>query len=363
MSPWGYLWWSPSAAARLARAVLAPASWGYGLGVRLRNALYDSGRLRVHRVGVPVVAVGNIRVGGTGKTPFVIWLVGRLRERGKRVVIVARGVGGDRPAVLVPPRVAIPAGEDWIVAERWWESQRLPADEAILLCLRTATPVVTDPDRVRGCRRAIAAFAPDLIVLDDGFQHRRLARELDIVLLDSNDRRARMLPAGPLREPPSALARADIVVECRGAAVEPSLVRRPVGLVRGPERIEVDEPISALAGRRVFAFAGIARPESFFSALEQAGATIVGHRRFADHYRYRERDWLEIRRRAAGAQWIVTTEKDAVKLMPFASGDDRFMVLRIAADVEPGDQILERVCQLDAPRRGHHDRPAESSGE
>jgi len=365
-------WTGGSPSARLVRAFLVPAAWLFGLIVRVRAGLYDAGLLRVGHAGVPVVSVGNLRVGGTGKTPLVIWLVEKLAALGMRPVVVARGYRGPtrdpvlistaaRPATALPTpaRGAAPRHVDLSAGDPWQGEEAPAADEALLVALRTGCPVVTAADRVLACELAERAFAADVIVLDDGFQHRRLARDLDIVILAAGDRRAALLPAGPLREGPRALGRADIVLTDDPGAPDPRLVRCASGLVS--EYRGFVAPLERLRGRGVVAVAGIARPERFFALIEEAGAHITQRLCFDDHHSYTARDWLRIAEAAGAADLVVTTEKDLVKLRRHAGADAQLFALRLSVDVEDGETLLERVRALDAKHCGQH-HPGELRG-
>jgi len=334
--------------------------------VAVRNALYDHELLRVRRVGVPVVSVGNVRVGGTGKTPFVIWLVDQLHSHGFRVVVVSRGYQADpRPTLICGRRDAehIPsgvAGRRIVVDRDACEGAADAADEALLVAMRTEACVVTGADRYAACTLAEKAFRPDVIVLDDGFQHRRLGRDVDVVLLAPDDRGAWLLPAGPLREGMRALRRADIVIDIDG---EPScgrfhLRRRPIGIVRSARREAAIEPLALLGGAVVTGVSGLAANESFFSMLRSLGARVVANLGFPDHHRYGAADWERIVSAAESARWVVTTEKDLSKLSPLARADPRLIAVRLDVDVEGGEDIVALVCartRLDAKRRGQHD--------
>ncbi len=365
------LWSGMRPADRALRSLLRPASWIYGAVVAARSALYDRGVLSVQRVSVPVVGVGNLSVGGTGKTPLVLWLVDRLRERGLRCTVVSRGYGGAgrRPVAVVPQAVRPPLGgergDQRALRIDIRDSGEIcgPADaasdEALLVALRGRVPVLSAADRVVAARLAVAWFSPDVIVLDDGFQHRRLHRDLDIVLLSSDDRRAALLPAGRLREPLSALERADVVLEA-GEADDCSsacrFTKRATGLVRWPaERVPFSQG-SVLSGRRIFAFAGIGQPASFFDALSRFSPARIQTAVFADHHRYTRRDWERIVGLAADCDWLVTTEKDLVKLAGLGRTEQRLVALRVEAQLSAGGPLLERLEQLDAQRRRPHDR-------
>ena len=305
------------AAERLLVALLIPCGWGYGLLMWGRAALYRQGLFRIYRAPVPVVAVGNLAVGGTGKTPVVDYVVKELLARGRRVAIVSRGYGGSG----LPGVGLVSAGDG--------TGPLLPAstcgDEPYLLARRNpAAVVLVAPRRAAGIARAVAAHGAEVIVLDDAFQHLAVARDLDLVLLDARRplSNGRVLPAGRLREFPAALDRADLLLLTRSEGGEvPALpVTKPLchcchaldPLARslsGEAR-----PLADLAGRAVFAFAGIAEPESFFSALRGAGLTLAGSLPLPDHVVYDETTLARLRAAAAGAEILVTTEKDGVKL-------------------------------------------------
>lgn len=340
------LWYGDGPAAAVARAALVPLSAAFGAGVALRGALYDRGVLAVRPAPRPVVSVGSLRVGGAGKTPFVLWLVARLREAGYRPCIVLRGYGGE--AAVSPILLdAASAGDPAAVARA--------GDEAVLLALRSGVPVAVGADRSAACALAIARLAgtardPDLFVLDDGFQHRALARDLDVVLVAGSEARERLLPAGPLREPATALGRADAVVLLGD---EPGAASVPFGalgvrarvcataLVRSVAEDPGPDP-RALAGRRVVAVAAIARPGRFVRELERLGADVVARVLRRDHHLYGEADLAAIESAAAAADLVVTTEKDLVKLAATRVAA-RLVALRIALTVDDGDALVDLV--------------------
>lgn len=295
------LWYGRSAGARLARAALAPLSALFNGAARLRGAAYDRRIARTVASPVPVISIGNLSVGGTGKTPFAAEIVRRLQAMGRAPAIVMRGYGGDEP----------------LLHER----------------LAPGVRVIADADRARGIRAAAAAGA-DVVVLDDGFQHRRAGRDLDIVLVSVDRWRDGLgtLPGGPLREPLTALRRASLVVLTRKAADATAVerVRRAVARVAPEVPVAVvsfalgelhpaggapvaTRPVTELAGERVLAIAGIGDPESFFAQLERSGA-LVTRARFADHHAYDPADVARLLRLAGDHKHVVTTGKDAVKL-------------------------------------------------
>lgn len=354
------LWRDDVAGARLSRAALVPASWLFRTATWVRNRLYDQRLLAVERADAPVVCVGNLTVGGSGKTPLVIWLVERLLERGRRPVVVSRGYASAArrtTAVATPLPSQLPAGVSAVDSRE--PAGPLAGDEAVLVARRTGIPVVTGADRIAACRTALAMYDADIIVLDDGFQHRRLHRDLDIVIVDEADRAALVLPAGPLREGMRALERADFVVDTGRGAAPGSITMEgaPEALVARVSREAELESLSRLKGAAVLAIAGIARPRRFIGMLESHGAQVIEAHVFADHHNYTLADWETLDRAAERADLIVTTEKDLVKLEAFASRDSRppLRALRYGVSVEGADALLERIGGFDVREmRPHH---------
>lgn len=296
-------------------SLLRVAGWLYGLIGLLRRGLYRSGVLSVYRAPVPVVSVGNLTVGGTGKTPMVDYLVKWLSGHGRRVAVVSRGYGGQgsgRVGVvcagkgpLLPPEVC--------------------GDEPFLLAQRNPRALVLiAPRRAEGIRLAVGRLAADVILLDDGFQHLAVARDLDIVLLDARRPfgNGYPLPAGVLREFPTALEQAGVVVLTRSDGSEDPALNLTCPLIRcrhrlAPEAVSLagDKlPLAGLAGLRAAAFAGIADPENFFAALAAQGIELVRTLPLPDHAAY-DSDTLALLVDAArDADFLVTTEKDGVKI-------------------------------------------------
>ncbi|MEZ5990706.1 MAG: tetraacyldisaccharide 4'-kinase [Planctomycetota bacterium] len=295
-------------AARAPIPWLRPLAWMYGLGVALRNAGFDRGLREVGRLPVPVLSVGNLAAGGTNKTPLVAWLVARLRRDGLRVGVLARGYGR--------------------------EPGRELNDEGRLLAGRFPDlPQVQDPDRVAGGLRLCAGHELDVVLLDDGFQHRRLHRDADLVCLDAADPGGGgLLPAGWLREPPSSLRRADLLVftgagrdDGERARLEAFAERWAPGRPRCRCRLEPDalvpagggpaRPAAELRGRRVLLLAGIARPERFRASVEALGAEVLGARWLDDHAAIPGDLLAELSRRAEGeGATLLLTEKDEARL-------------------------------------------------
>lgn len=332
-------------AGALLRGGLRLAEIPYGVVVRARNRAYDTRLRRPHQVPVPVVSVGNITLGGTGKTPLVEWIVRWARAHGQRVGVVSRGYG---------------AGPD-------------PRnDEAMELELALpGLPHVQDPDRVRGARRAIRQFGCQWLVLDDGFQHRRLARNLDLVLIDGLEPfgYGHLVPRGTLREPLAGLCRADMLILSRADMLVPAqraAIRRRLAeyapgagwaeVVHAPKALinasAEQAALASLAGNPVAAFCGVGNPAAFRKTLEILGWRVIALREFADHYRYKKADiqsliaWANRLDVAA----VVCTRKDLVKLGIDRLGDRPLWAVTIGLEFLAGQPLLEgRLAALVAP--------------
>ena len=300
-----------SAAARRERVwyhdAEVPVSWRllarlYGGVTALRRRAYARGWLRSYSIGKPVVVVGNISVGGTGKTPLTIALVRALAARGLRAGIVSRGYGGSVEGPLLLDDASTP---DQV------------GDEPVLMRALSGAPVVVGRDRVAAAEALIAGAEVDVVLADDGLQHYRLRRDIEICVIDGARRfgNRRLLPAGPLREPLSRLDRIDFRV-CNGGvarADEVQLHLREDGVLRlvDGERAELD----AFAHRRVHAIAGIGNPRRFFDSLRACRIDVIEHA-FADHHRFRESDLA-----FGDGLPVLMTGKDAVKCRAFAQPD------------------------------------------
>ena len=296
----------------------------FGVGVEVRNALYDRQLLKSRRLSGPVVSIGNLSVGGAGKTPFLILLGELLKARGVAFDVLSRGYGRQSKGV----RVVDPGG-----------SARDFGDEPLLIARRLEVPVIVGEDRYAAGRAAEEKFGVQLHLLDDGFQHRALARDFDIVLVTPEDARDRLLPAGRLREPPAALKRAHAVVLTSGAdstrfPLEGKLVWRAR---RGifPKDVP-QQPV---------AFCGIARPHSFFLQLRAAGIAPASEAVYRDHHAYTKEDVRELMqlREHCGAGGFVTTEKDAVNLGELLSALQPMAVVPVRMELEEAEAAVEAV--------------------
>ncbi|HON38419.1 MAG: tetraacyldisaccharide 4'-kinase [Pseudomonadota bacterium] len=296
----------------------------YGYVIAARNLCYDTGLFTIHRTGIPVVSIGNIEAGGTGKTPMTIALARELSSRGLKPAIVTRGYRGRLKGVVLvrPDHQACEVG-----------------DEALLMARILRVPVIKAPDRVRGAIFARDELSSDLVLLDDGFQHRRIHRDLDIVLVAGDVGSDALLPLGRLREPAASLARADLVVHTKGAgSSEMSAELVPCSLI-GPSGAEED--LTSLSGRHVLAVSGIARPGHFAGMLKDLGAR-VDVLAFPDHHGFTRRDMETISARSQGKDLIVTTEKDLVRLDP-SQIKGTWRALRIEMRVKCMETIVREI--------------------
>ncbi len=308
---------------------LLPFAWLYRGLTASRRFLYQRGVFRSVSVGVPVIVVGNITAGGTGKTPLVIWLVNYLQRRGLSVAVVSRGYGRDDQQDL---RV-VSADSD----------AALCGDEPVLIAKRTGAPVIVCANRVAAGERAVADGAA-IVICDDGLQHYRLERDLELLVVDGQRGfgNGRMLPAGPLREPVSRLKSVDLVI---GNGALPKVGVRAVkySLQQAPLRklgSEEEKPLRDLKGQRVLAAAAIGNPQRFFDTLSQAGLEV-------------EPLWMDDHAAQAGYDFsradgraIIVTEKDAVKLTVDAALDIWVLPVDVTFSAEDEQLVLEKLSHL-----------------
>jgi len=323
--------------------LLLPLSLLFAFVVACRRMAYRVGVFRSIRVPRPVIVTGNITVGGTGKTPLVIWLADLLQSKGRRVGIVLRGYGGESHEWPRPVLPQTPSSE--------------VGDEAVLLATRTGAIVVAGPDRVAAALRAIELGA-DVVLTDDGLQHYRLARDCEIAVVDEYRGLGNgwLLPAGPLREPASRLREVDLIATTRRSSQQPGheaaapnriTVRAHLQHAVSLATLEV-RPLESFRNTVVHAVAGIGNPGAFFAALEQAGLKVDA-RPLPDHAVLTAAD-LEF----ADDAPVLMTEKDAVKCRGFADG--RHWAVRLHTDIDAADTakvsaLLERVLRSTAEKR------------
>ena len=327
-----------------------PLSWIYGRASALYHATFDRGIRKTVDLGRPVVSVGNLVVGGTGKTPVVVALAQAIVGHDLSPAILTRGYGGSRTGLL---------------RDGQWQSGE-PAgieagDEPLLLSrMLPGVTIGVGKDRARMSRRILDRERVDVVLLDDGFQHRRIARQANVLLLDADTPfgNRRLLPAGPLREPPSAIKRADAILLTGGggAGHHPHTLRNFNGPVWATRlRLERFETLSGVArpdpDRPVMAVAGIARPERFYEFLKAHGLELVGMKTFPDHHAYRPSEVRELESMSRGTV-LVTTAKDAVRLAPLVTGNAEWSVATICIDIEGGwNAFLERILPELFPKK------------
>ncbi|MFZ0285666.1 MAG: tetraacyldisaccharide 4'-kinase [Terriglobales bacterium] len=304
----------------------------YGVGVSLRNGFYERGTLKPKRLAGPVVSVGNLSVGGSGKTPFVLLMGELLKARGVKFDVLSRGYGRQTKGVALVD----PGG-----------SARDFGDEPLLIARRLGVPVVVGEDRYQAGVLAEGKFGAQLHMLDDGFQHRALARDFDIVLVTPEDARDHLLPAGRLREPVGSLGRADAVVLTSGAAADSFPVREK--LVWRVRRGIVPKNVPS----RPVVFCGIARPRNFVLQLRTAGVEPAAEAFYRDHHAYSEgdiRDLLSLRERSE-ADGFVTTEKDAINLGGLLSALDPLAVIPVKMELVDAANAVDTIMRAIEERR------------
>lgn len=333
------LWNGKSSVHRAGRAALIPLEALYRSAMAARHELFDRGVLSVARSPIAVLSVGNLTVGGTGKTPVSAWIAGRLADQGRKPAIVLRGYGDDEP----------------IVHAR----------------LNPGVPVVVDRDRVRGIAAA-AANGADVAVLDDAFQHRRANRDVDIVLISADDwsKRHRVLPAGPYRESSRGLDRASMVIITAKAAPEERISevsdwlqtivpKKPVGVLRLSLSQLVREvpagetvPVAAISGKRILAIAAVGNPNAFFRQLELHGATVLTLL-FRDHHAFTTQDVVKAESLASDVDLVVCTLKDAVKLAPiWPATAAPLWYVSLSVEVERGEAAIDEMLMRLPGRAG-----------
>jgi tetraacyldisaccharide 4'-kinase len=337
---------APSLARRAALAPLTALSWLYAAGATLHRAWWEHGGRPV-RLPCRVVSIGNLVAGGSGKTPVAAWVAAGLARRGWPVAIASRGYGGRG------------AGPVEVVSDGRYvrgRAERVGEEPMLLAGLAPGVPVLVGRRRDTVGRRAVAAFDAQVLVLDDGFQHHRLAKDVEIVAFSGAGLGSgAVLPRGPLREPIRALSRAHAILVVDGplpardearverhakGAARFELTRRPAAtrpLEGGPR-----QPAAQLAGQHVGLLSGIARPAALRETLRALGAHVVAERAFPDHHRYRSGDLAGL---SADAKLWITTEKDAGKILPSWTDGAEVRVLELATDFPAGEAFLDWLEQ------------------
>ncbi|MBC8180589.1 tetraacyldisaccharide 4'-kinase [candidate division KSB1 bacterium] len=342
---------------RIIQITLMPVSLVYGLIIRCRNFFYDYGLFSTKKIsGCKIICVGNISVGGTGKTPVVKFLAGYLNQRGFNVAILSRGYGRKSKGTVV-----VSDGKNTLA------NLEDSGDEPLLLANQLKTiPVIVEADRVKGAQFILKQFVSDVILLDDAYQHRRIFRDINIVLIDASRGFGRnyLLPSGFLREPVSSLKRADLVLFTRVDSTEnieqlQKITRQntscpqvtsshvPAMLIRMTNNQKFD--LAFLKDKKVLLFSGIANQTSFQQVVKKLGATVVFHEEFPDHFFYTPKDIKNIitRFRSTNCDLILTTEKDYYRLVSLVSDYDFFYYLTIEISIINGfDNLAEKLASI-----------------
>lgn len=330
-----------------AHIVLYGLSLVYGSVIYCRNKLYDKGYLKEKELDCKVISVGNITVGGSGKTPMTLFLAKYLKDKGMKPVILSRGYKGNNNGVGIVTD-----------GNKIFMSPEESGDEPYLMATKIKdVPIIVSVDRYKGGALAVEVFKPDVVILDDGFQHRRLKRDLNIVLVDSvrNFGNEYLIPRGILREPVKSIVRADLMMvkgdqESKSGGFNKSIVKfsyQPEGLFAGNSGVE--ETVDFLNGKNVVTVSAIAEPRSFVSTVERLGGVIKDNLVYVDHFDYEEGDLEEINKTAQDSDSvIVTTEKDYVKLNGLSGSLKNVWVLKVGVNIdscfsELEEKIVEKI--------------------
>lgn len=337
---------------------LVPLSRVYSTVVQIRNFLFSHGIFSAVRLPRPVVSIGNLTVGGTGKTPACLWLAHELTLRGLKVAILSRGYRRQEklPVIMLPVEANVATAD----ADGKLEQA---GDEPLMMNGIYRQSVAVCADRALAAAEFLRHQDVDVFLLDDGFQHRRIKREVDLLLLGT-DTAGWVLPAGPFREPWRNLRRADFLLETgtndnwapliakesRGASFRGSL--QPVCLVGFSNQGMREFPLTLLCRSKILTVTGIADPRGLYRLIHQWEGEIVETLEFPDHYSYTARDWQQISRIARVVDLIITTEKDILKLTRFPFARDKLLALRVAMEVTNGAALVTAIVdKIEAARR------------
>lgn len=316
-----HLWYDSSTASPL----LAPLGKAYGQGVGIVHEAYRTGRIKTIHLPVPVIVVGNITVGGTGKTPLTIWIAQMLKQYGLRPGIVSRGYGG------ITPRHPLDVGIN--------TSPRLAGDEPVMMARKTACPISVFPRRVDAGYSLIHRHAVDVIIADDGLQHHELGRDIEIAVVDGRRGfgNGHLLPAGPLREPVQRLDSVDFIVTNGIGDVDGIPMELRPGRITNLRQRCRKRSAEGFSGETVHAVAGIGNPDRFFQSLRDQGLNIEPHA-FPDHHAYSIRDFG-----FAGDEPLIMTEKDAIKCQAFARENDWFQPVEAVLPADFAPRLLKTL--------------------
>jgi tetraacyldisaccharide 4'-kinase len=316
-------WYQPKLT--LLAALLLPLAWVFRCVVSARRFFYKTHFKKIHRFTAPIIVVGNITVGGTGKTPLVIWLAKFLAENGFKPGIVSRGIGGRKQ--LTP---------------RWIDSHDDPhevGDEAILLAKHTQCPVVIGLNRVAAVRELLQHSDCNIVISDDGLQHYAMHRDIEIAVIDGERQLGNraLLPAGPLREPPQRLKQVDFIVHHGQSSSDRMVMKLEGKQLISVENEYIKKSLHDFAHQRVHAVAAIGHPERFFSQLTQCKLQLIEHV-FSDHYLFEKND-IDF----ADELPVIMTEKDAVKCKDFVNGRHWYLPVEAKVDIRLGRELLSKL--------------------
>ena len=362
------VWERKGVSGKLGWLLLVPFSWIYRFAVQCRNLSYTRGWLRVKALDRPVISVGNLTVGGTGKTPGCLWLAQELAKHGLKVAILSRGYKRreSQPVILAfngKPLTAGDARADIAAA----------GDEPTMMARIYGQTVAVGNDRYESGQELLRRQAVDVFILDDGFQYRRLKREVDLLLL-GRDATGWMLPCGPFREPRKAVRRADLILLTDAQEKWKSVLQaqspqscyfgslKAAALIGFESNHWKERPLNLLYRSRILTVSGIANAAGFYSIIREWEGEVVDTLEFPDHHGYTAQDWQYINRRGRHVDLILTTEKDLVKLIQFPFAKDKLLALRVALVVEDGAVLIQEVLnRIGAAANPHHSSSEKTS--
>jgi len=344
------VWEARGVRGKLLWAVFFPVAFFYRFGVQIRNALFDWGWLKGVRLPRPVLSVGNLTVGGTGKTPTCLWLARELQSRGFKVGILSRGYRRqERKAVVLhslTPHGDLEKTDDLLRA----------GDEPLMMARLYGQNVGVCKNRKEAAKQLLQAADADVLIMDDGFQHRWIHRDADLVLLGSQSS-GWLLPVGPFREPKKNLRRADFLLETAAtgqwknaipanlSAVCYAAALRPVSLVGFNSHHFKEYPLTLLYRSKILTVTGVADATGLYRLIYDCDGDIVNTLEFPDHHSYTTADWQEINRMGRLVDLIITTEKDILKLQRFPFAKDKLLALRVAMTVENGAALVDAIVR------------------
>ena len=352
------VWERKGLGGKLLWLLMLPASFFFSVGMQTRNALFSLGILKSVALPRPVVSVGNLTVGGTGKTPTCLWLAQELGNRGLRVGILSRGYRREerKPVVLEASSGDVPTVED--------DLDLLKAgDEPLMMARLYGQTVGVGKNRLEAASYLLRRVEVDVFILDDGFQHRRVKRDVDLLLL-GEDTSGWVLPAGPFREPRRNIRRADFLLATGGNGQwhsviprerEPfsfSAALRPISLISFSASRYKEFPLTLLYRSKILTVTGVADPRGLYRLIHEWEGEIVETLEFPDHHHYASRDWQQIARMGRLVDLIITTEKDILKLARFPFPKDKLLALRVVMMVENGPALVEAIFEKIGHARG-----------